>query len=212
MSEFIETNSIVLRKTDYSESSLIVSVLTADYGKKSFILKGARRVKKNKTPTIDYFRLINLLYKEHASKSLCLIREAECIRDFYSITADLKKVNTGLWLCRFIEINVEENDPLPHTYNALLITFEKFSAPQKALNLLFAYYVGVILVFLKENGFINHDKLTHEMKSVNIFMEIFETEKIPELSAFDRKKILNWLFDFLKYFDMKVPSKPQLNF
>ena len=41
------TEGIVLQKTDYSETSLILKVLTKDKGLQSFIFQGAKRKNKN---------------------------------------------------------------------------------------------------------------------------------------------------------------------
>jgi recombinational DNA repair protein (RecF pathway) len=64
MTKTVATTIIVLKKIPYQESSLIVSSISAEYGKVDFIVKGARRITKKKQPIVDLFRELNIEYRE----------------------------------------------------------------------------------------------------------------------------------------------------
>ena len=67
---------IVLQKVDYSETSLIVKVLTAEEGVLSFIYQGAKR-KKKKGNLISPLAIINISYFNRADSAMGKITSVE---------------------------------------------------------------------------------------------------------------------------------------
>ena len=63
------TTGIVLQKIDYSETSLIVKVLTAEFGLKSFIYQGAKRSKK-KGQLVSPLSVLNMMLQPRACSYL----------------------------------------------------------------------------------------------------------------------------------------------
>ena len=51
-----KTRYMILRKTPFRDSSLVVAGISADYGRLDFVLKGARAIGKKQFPTADVFR------------------------------------------------------------------------------------------------------------------------------------------------------------
>ena len=82
MSELSTVEAHVLRKTPYSESSLVIATLSEN-GQQHFILRGALQTGKRRFPAVDLFRLIRVVYRTAARSDLHTAREAECL-DAYS--------------------------------------------------------------------------------------------------------------------------------
>jgi len=59
----IDANIIVLRKTPFSESSLVIASLSAEHGRLDFLARGAMRVEKKRFPELDLFREVNVHFK-----------------------------------------------------------------------------------------------------------------------------------------------------
>ena len=55
-SESFKTKYMILRKTPFRDTSLVVAGISADYGRLDFVLKGARAIGKKQFPTADVFR------------------------------------------------------------------------------------------------------------------------------------------------------------
>ena len=51
-----KTRYMILRKTPFRDTSLVVAGVSADYGRLDFVLKGARAIGKKQFPTADVFR------------------------------------------------------------------------------------------------------------------------------------------------------------
>ena len=51
-----KTRYMILRKTPFRDTSLVVAGISADYGRLDFVLKGARAIGKRQFPTADVFR------------------------------------------------------------------------------------------------------------------------------------------------------------
>ena len=51
-----KTRYMILRKTPFRDTSLVVAGVSADYGRLDFVLKGARAIGKRQFPTADVFR------------------------------------------------------------------------------------------------------------------------------------------------------------
>ncbi len=52
----LKTRYMILRKTPFRDTSLVVAGISADHGRLDFVLKGARAIGKKQFPTADVFR------------------------------------------------------------------------------------------------------------------------------------------------------------
>ena len=69
------TRGIVLNKIRYSESSLIVHILTKNGGKQSFLMKGALSVKsKNKASCVDFLNFVDITAWQKNNSDLCIVK------------------------------------------------------------------------------------------------------------------------------------------
>ena len=51
-----KTRYMILRKTPFRDTSLVVAGISAEHGRLDFVLKGARAIGKKQFPTADVFR------------------------------------------------------------------------------------------------------------------------------------------------------------
>ena len=58
-----KTRYMILRKTPFRDTSLVVAGISADYGRLDFVLKGARAIGKKQFPTADVFREFHLEFR-----------------------------------------------------------------------------------------------------------------------------------------------------
>ena len=58
-----KTRYMILRKTPFRDTSLVVAGISADHGRLDFVLKGARAIGKKQFPTADVFREFQLEFR-----------------------------------------------------------------------------------------------------------------------------------------------------
>ena len=59
----LKTRYMILRKTPFRDTSLVVAGISADHGRLDFVLKGARAIGKKQFPTADVFREFMLEFR-----------------------------------------------------------------------------------------------------------------------------------------------------
>ena len=115
-----KTKGIVLNQFKYSESSLIVNVLTEEYGKMSFIINGVRK-KKSKIPA-NYFQAFNILqivYLESKKSDLHKITEVNSDIILNNIIFDIHKSAICMFLAEIVNITNQAHEKDEKLYQFL---------------------------------------------------------------------------------------------
>ncbi len=206
MSEIIETTGLVLRKTPYSETSLIFVLLTRDRGQVHLIAKGALKQGKTRFPAVDLLRLIQVSYRPGKS-GLHTAREVELIEDFSRIAAVPGHFRTAMWLARFALQNSVEEDPAAQLFQALHCAFTRLAGPK--LESCVPVYLGVMLSALDEHGLLpdlsahpSKEEAMGEMLAYATDAE-WETPVYPDEIWF---RLASWTCDHLERTGLRVPD------
>jgi DNA repair protein RecO (recombination protein O) len=75
----VSTEGLVLRQIPFSDTSLIVKILTRDFGLESFLIKGAKSKKNPKAPLYKPINLLALSFYQRENKLLKQIKEAQLL-------------------------------------------------------------------------------------------------------------------------------------
>lgn len=89
--EKFKTAGYVLRTLNYSESDLIVTFSSRDFGKLKGIAKGAKRSKKRFANVFEPFSLTNVIFTRKSRDTLSLIEACEIIDHYDAIRQDMEK-------------------------------------------------------------------------------------------------------------------------
>lgn len=127
-----QTEAVVLRGVDFSQTSRIVTFLTPGRGRVACLVKGARRVKGGQGAALDTFnRLeIGLVYKD--SRSVQTMTECSVLKAYGGIKSDLDKSAYGALPLEIALRVAHENEPSEGLYRALvdgLETLDSWSGP-----------------------------------------------------------------------------------
>ena len=213
MNKTISTNIIVLKKTAYQESSLIISSISAEYGKIDFVVKGARRIGKKEQPIVDIFRELAVEFKESKSGlnspiSLDLLKEHDKIALRPEIFMDVSR------LTLFLLKNIYPHVPCNRIYSTFNNLLEK-SVDGSIKTFDFCLFK---LVFLFENGFLpeyleggSDNTFQHSDQAIKqqMFLSklISYTEgnasNIPKLSSEYQDKFSDWITNLCRYNDLE---------
>ena len=90
-----KTEGLVLRRTDYSNTSLIVGLYTRQYGRLDVIAKGARRDKSSFHGVLDLANHVQVVYYRHASGGIHTLSECSMLNDFPGLRTELFRFYAG---------------------------------------------------------------------------------------------------------------------
>src|SRR3954471_23803918 len=84
-----KAQAIVLRTTDWSETSRIATLWTRQFGKVRALAKGGRRLKSAFENALDLLTVCDIVLLRKTSGSLDLLTEARVVRRYPRLRADL---------------------------------------------------------------------------------------------------------------------------
>lgn len=113
-----KTDAIVIRLVDFSESSLIVTLFTRDFGKISGLAKGARRPKSAFESALDLLAVCRIVFLHKSSEALDLLTEAKLLRRFRAANRDLSRLYAGYYIAELLGDLTETGDPHPELFDA----------------------------------------------------------------------------------------------
>lgn len=117
---YVEDRAIVLRTVDFSESSLVVTLLTREHGKIGALAKGGRRVKSPFDSALDLLTHIRVVFLHKKSDTLSLLTESKLIDRFRPSGRSLAPLYAGYYLAELLEAFTERDDPHPDLFDMSL--------------------------------------------------------------------------------------------
>jgi DNA repair protein RecO (recombination protein O) len=112
--------ALVLRTTDWSESSRIATLWTREFGKVRALAKGGRRLKSNFENALDLLTVCRIVFLRKSSGSLDLLTEAQVIQRFPRLRTDLAALYAAYYVAELLADWTQEYDPHPHLFDEAL--------------------------------------------------------------------------------------------
>lgn len=134
---FASTQAIVLRKTKLTETSLIVSLLTEDYGRIKAVAKGARKNIGSFSGQIDLFYLCEVNLRTSKKSELHTLVEARLVEAHSAIREHYLRLLFASYASELIELATEPEHASPELFNLmqrLLIYLSEKSPDRRALS------------------------------------------------------------------------------
>ncbi len=115
----LESEAIVLRSMDYSETSLIVWLFTRDHGRVHVIAKGARRARSPFEGALEpLVRGELVFYRKRGGDGLDIAKEFDPQDLHLGLRRDLPRLYRGLYLAELLTELSEREAPAPAAYDA----------------------------------------------------------------------------------------------
>jgi DNA repair protein RecO (recombination protein O) len=140
--------ALVVRGSDWSESSRIVTVFTREFGRVRGLAKGGRRLRSGFEIAFDLLSLCHVVFLRKASGGLDLFTEAQLVERFPVLRKELPALNAGYYVAELLADGTQDYDPHPALFDAAVHTLRSLSAP-RALALASRFE----LAWLKELGY-----------------------------------------------------------
>lgn len=217
----VTTNLIVLRKTPYMETSLIISGLSPDFGKLDLLAKGELKISSKKYPVIDLFREIQVSFHESLNSTLHSITTAELVAEHDNIGEVPENFLLANKLGNFLLSNTQPDLPCPQTSIILgNVLVHLGSAGNEELikgrffgQLWNRLHCSVILKmgFLHENGFMPDNLSNDETQNYEqqLFIEQVVEAGIGDMELPERAnkywlQLDKWLDSICEYHELKL--------
>ena len=112
-----KTRAIVLHKTNYSETSIIVQAYSLHYGKISLLVQGVKKKKsRNKSALFEPLSIIEFVASFKDVEKLIRPREVRLYYPFVSIQNNISKRLIALFLAEILHKSVREPQPEEQLY------------------------------------------------------------------------------------------------
>jgi len=118
----ITTPAIVLRRINHSETSLICTLYTRDYGKMTVIAKGARRQKSPFAGLLDLMNYLQVVVYTKESREIQTLSDAEYIRAFNRLQQDMDRAAFGMVILETIQQAIVGEEPHAEVFDLIIET------------------------------------------------------------------------------------------
>lgn len=132
---------LVVRTTDWSETSRIATVWTREFGKVRVLAKGGRRLKSNFEVALDLLTVCSMVLIRKAS-GLDLLTEARAEERFGGLRTNLKALYGGYYVAELLGDGTQDYDPHPALYEFSVDTLRQLAGGGDVAGLVSAYELG----------------------------------------------------------------------
>lgn len=153
---YLSTRGIVFRQTKYSDTSLVVKILTEQLGLRTYIIKGARGAKsKFRISLFQPLTLLDLVVSQNEKKDLQHLREAHPAYVYQKIPSDIRRSSILLFLNELLVKSIQEEsvnpDSFDYIFNQLVLLDQADDIPGH-FHLLFAIHLTKYLGFFPQGS------------------------------------------------------------
>ncbi len=141
-----KANAIVIRAVDFSESSLVVTLFTREFGKIGALAKGAKRLKSPFESALDLLALCRIVFLHKTSEALDLLTEAKLLRRFRPHGRDLADLYAGYYVAELLGELTDENDPHPELFDLADETLAALAAGEAVARRVIRFELGMLRI------------------------------------------------------------------
>jgi DNA repair protein RecO (recombination protein O) len=127
---------IVLRRQTVTESSLIVTWYTREFGKLKTMAKGARRPKGPFQGKIDLFYRDEIVFLRSKRSDLHLLHDCFLEEAHARLRKSVESLTAASYACELVDLATEQEDPNPAMYHLLATILDALEARQDGVLLI----------------------------------------------------------------------------
>jgi DNA repair protein RecO (recombination protein O) len=141
---------LVVRATDWSESSRICTIWTRELGKVRVLAKGGRRLKSNFEVALDLLTVCSIVLLRKSSGGLDLLTEAQVVERFPRLRTDLWALYAGYYIAELLADWTEDYDPHPVLFDEARLALQELGQSRESTG---PRLIRFELVLLRELGY-----------------------------------------------------------
>ena len=120
--------ALVLKSVDFSETSLILTLFTRNYGKVHGIAKGGRRLKNPFDSALDLLAQISVSFIRKNSDSLDILTEAKLVNRFRPTPGNMSGFYAAFCLVDLLNAMTGDGEPNPKLFDLACETLDRFES------------------------------------------------------------------------------------
>jgi DNA repair protein RecO (recombination protein O) len=210
-----KTKGIFFKQVPYSETSVITSIYTREFGLKSFIIKGAKSKKASiKSGLFHPCALLDLVVHLNDKTTLHFIKEARLLSSDSLINVDLPKLSVRFFLSEIFSKSIKEEEANPYLFDFLESTLEYLESIDKGLGVFPSEVLINLTTYLGfdvHSGLISgglEEELGPVSKEVDALIRHLATRPKGQTPTIQYSKELkkDLLHILLKYYNVHIPK------
>ena len=196
----VSSQFIVLAKTPYRESALLLNGISPDYGKLSLVLHGALKSDGGKGAA-DLFRELEVEFKEEDKTTLYTAGSVELTTSFDALAERSRPFLMAGRIASFLIKNLPVGVPQPYTYDAFRSILCHLSGQMGEAEWTLEQCAVVIkTTYLYENGLLPEGASERQRDFLeNLVAAGIDNSELPESSPGYWRKLNDWLNALLDY-------------
>ncbi|MFA7692529.1 MAG: DNA repair protein RecO [Candidatus Hydrogenedentes bacterium] len=210
---YTQTEAVVLKKVDFSETSVIVTFLSPHYGRLACIAKGARRKGNPLHAALDTFNRLELTCAWKESRQVQLLIDASVLDSYSTLKQDLERSAAAAFILETAFHAALANHAAEEQYNAVIFGLESLSEKTKEP---LAVVIPVIYALLRVSGvaptgsddsihpFLRGSTLAERQEIIRVLHGLAEGKE--ELALSMGLTVVNFLYRYASY-HLEAPLK-----
>jgi DNA repair protein RecO (recombination protein O) len=122
---YLQSEAIVLKKVDFSESSLVLTLFSRNSGKIRALAKGGRRIKGPFESALDLMSQILITYIPKRGDVLDLLTESKLVQRFRPSRDNFGGMYAGFYLIELLNEMTIEQEPIPELFDVAVETLSQ---------------------------------------------------------------------------------------
>lgn len=119
-----QSSAVVLRVYPWSETSLVATIYTREFGKLSVLAKGARRPKSPFEAALDLLSICRVVFVSKSADSLDILTEAKLERRFRGTDFGLLRLYCGYYVSELVDRLTDKGEKQPEIYELVTKTLD----------------------------------------------------------------------------------------
>jgi DNA repair protein RecO (recombination protein O) len=139
-----KATAIVIRTVEFSETSLVVTLFTREFGKIGALAKGARRLKSPFESALDLLALCRIVFLHKSSEALDLLTEAKLLRRFRPAGRNLAGLYAAYYVAELLGEMTDDDDPHPELFDLADQTLAALAAGEPVAKQIVRFELGAL--------------------------------------------------------------------
>ena len=139
-----KATAIVIRAVEFSETSLVVTLFTREFGKIAALAKGGRRLKGPFESALDLLALCRIVFLHKSSDALDLLTEAKLLRRFRPKGRELSGLYAAYYVAELLGELTDDDDPHPELFDLADETLAALAAGKSVAKWTMRFELGAL--------------------------------------------------------------------
>lgn len=122
-----KAEAIIIRLTDYSETSQVAALYTREFGRMSVIAKGAKRPRNNFEGRLDLLCHTRIVFAQKKRTTLHILTECKLVDRFRGLRADVERLYAALYAAELVREMTPIEESAPPIFDLLIGTIRALS-------------------------------------------------------------------------------------